>query len=198
MDWDFYQSTLEHLRERPVFVTFKEGTLELMSPSWKHDSRGRTIGYMIRVLAEEFQVPLQAGGSVTLRSEPQRLGLEPDECFYTKHIESVRGISRIDLDRDPPPDLAVEVEISSRLSGRLEIYAAFGVPELWRYDGSQLRVYSLNTAKQYMSVNRSPTFPLIDLDGLTQQLELSASSDLSTWGLSFRQWVQQQRDSQAT
>ena len=78
VDWNFYQDILRRLGDRPVFVTYDRGSLELMSPSRRHESYGRIIGRMIEALTEELNIPIVSGGSATFRREDQDRGLEPD------------------------------------------------------------------------------------------------------------------------
>src|SRR4051794_37130457 len=112
VDWDFYEYVLDKLGDRHLFVTFDDGSIELMSPSYKHDVRGRCLGLLVNVLAEELQVRLKGAGSTTFQRKDLKIGLEPDQCFYIKNFERIRGKDKIDLAVDPPPDLAIEIEVS--------------------------------------------------------------------------------------
>ena len=40
-------------------------------------------------------------------------GLEPDQCYYIQNEGKVWGKDHIDLQIDPPPDLAIEIDITS-------------------------------------------------------------------------------------
>jgi Uma2 family endonuclease len=142
VDWRFYESILKKVEDRHVFVTYNKGSLELMSPSWEHDKSAEILGLIIRLLAEAQELPVTGGASTTFRRKDLEAALEPDRCFYIKNEHRIRGKKRIDLRRDPPSDLAIEIKISRRLLDRESIYAALGVPELWRYDRKSLRVSS--------------------------------------------------------
>jgi Uma2 family endonuclease len=71
-------------------------------------------------------------GSTTFRSKQKSKGLEPDECYYFREEARMRGRKRINLKKDPPPELVVEIDITSRSIPREPIYAAMGVAEIWR------------------------------------------------------------------
>src|SRR5262245_11252298 len=103
---------------------------------------------LITILAEELDVPIQGGGSTTFRREEVQGGLEPDQCFYVQNVDRIVGRDEIDLTRDPPPDLAVEVEISRRSLRREGVYARLGVPELWRDNGREVRAYRPRFARR--------------------------------------------------
>lgn len=192
-DWEFYESLLRQVERegRRVFITYDRGRLEMMSPSYYHDNRGRMIEYLIRILAEELELPYKGAGSTTFKRKDLKRGLEPDDCFYIQNASRIFGKKEIDLKIDPPPDLAVEVEISRRLSERESIYAALGVPELWRYDGLRLRVFQLDKKGKYQLCPRSPTFPTMPLEEIERFLKMSDSMDDMTWSRAFRAWTKE-------
>src|SRR5436305_1956903 len=113
VDWEMYTQLLRTFAERPrVRLTYDDGELEIMSPSLEHDDDGDFLGYMVRVLTEELGLPVHGGGSVTLRRKIKKKGLEPDRCFWIANAHRITGVRRLDLRRHPPPDLAIEVDVS--------------------------------------------------------------------------------------
>src|SRR5688500_8470559 len=102
MDWAAYEALLRAMEDRRVFVTYDRGRVELMSPSWEHESRAEAIGQTIRILAEELNIPIKGGGSTTFRREDLDRGLEADKCFYVRNEARVRGKRKLDLSIDPP------------------------------------------------------------------------------------------------
>jgi len=188
VEWDAYESFLRGLDNRHVFLTYDEGRMELMSPSWSHDRSAELIGIFIRVLAEETSTPIIGGGSTTFKRRDLRKGLEPDRCFYVRNEPRIRGKRNVDLAHDPPPDIVIEVEISARLLDRVGIYAAMGVAELWRYDGRQLTIESLKHGG-YQRVERSPSFPKVDPARIAAFVEDAFEIDETTWLRQVRQWV---------
>jgi Uma2 family endonuclease len=189
VDWQFYEDLLERVGDRHIFITYDRGRLELMSPSWEHAKRGRRIGLLISILAEELEIPIEGGGSTTFRREDLQRGLEPDECFYVKNVDRVRGKRKIDLSVDPPPDLVIEVEISRRMLARLPLYEALGVPELWRDDGQHVRVFTLGTDGRYHEAEHSPSFPMLPVEQLSRLLETGIATDEMNWMRNVRRWV---------
>jgi Uma2 family endonuclease len=182
VDWELYELLLRRMGDRHIFVTYDRGRLELMSPSWKHDKRARSLGLLVSILAEELGIPIEGGGSTTFRREDLARGLEPDQCFYVgNNVDRVRGKDEIDLSCDPPPDLAIEVEISQRLLERVSIYAALGIGELWRDDGQHVRAYQLGADGEYRQQNRSAKFPMLPLEQVDQFLELRRTLDEMNW-----------------
>lgn len=189
--WTFYESLLKEVGDRHIFITYDRGRLELMAPSYWHDRNAEAVGALIAVLAEELDVGFAAAGSTTFRREDLKRGLEPDKCFYVANEPRVRGKREIDLDVDPPPDLAVEVEISRRLGARPAIYAALGVPELWRYDGERLSVWLLASDGQYQAADRSESFPSLPLNKAEEMLTDFHRMDQVVWMRKTRAWVRE-------
>src|SRR5207253_11098045 len=107
---------------------------------------------------EELDVPHAPYGSVTLRRRLKKKGIEPDDCFYIQSQPRIVGKKRFDFAKDPPPDLAIEIDITSRSIPRLPIYASLGVPEIWRYDGKRLRCLLL-TSGRYNESASGTAFP---------------------------------------
>jgi len=138
--WAHYDALLELFKDRPLRLTYDRGTLELMTPLSIHERYKMLVGRMIDVMTLEWGIRIVAVGSTTFRSEEARRGLEPDQCYYLANAAGVADWSRVDLDVDPPPDLAVEIDVTSDSAIRLGIYAALKIPEVWRFDGETLEV----------------------------------------------------------
>src|SRR5262249_38374776 len=135
VDWTTYRKISDALTGRHVRVTYDRGNLELMTISSKHGSCSRLSARLVQVLTEECGLPIYSCGDMTCDREDLDRGLEPDEGFYIENASRVRNKEQIDLTVDPPPDLAVEVDISRSSKSRLPVYAALRLPEVWRYDG---------------------------------------------------------------
>src|SRR5258708_1707366 len=140
ISWNFYERTLEEIGNRPVRVTFYRGSIEIVPSLAEHEFAGMSIGSLIEVTALEQNIPMQSFGSSTFWREDRQAGLEPDQCYYLRNEVKVRGMKRFDPTRDPPPDLAIEVDIVRRSIAREPVYADLGVGEIWRYDGRRLTV----------------------------------------------------------
>src|SRR5438132_343667 len=132
IDWKTYSQLLRAFSERPAIrLTYDRGELEIMSPLLKHDDDARFLGRLVLVLTEELALPLKAGGSTTLRRRLKQRGIEADDCFWIANAHRMTGRRDLNLRRDPPPDLAIEVDVTRSSLDRLSIYAALLVPEVW-------------------------------------------------------------------
>jgi len=140
-------------------------------------------------MTEVLAIPISSAGSTTLKAEWEERGLEADESYYIANESRVRGRDEIDLRVDPPPDLAIEVDISSSSLDQLSIYADLGVPEVWLYDGSLLKVHQLQSDGKYVQQARSPAFPFLPLEEIERFLARRNDTDETTWIRSFRAWV---------
>ncbi len=193
VSWEFYEACLQELGDRNIRLTYDRGTLEFMSPSEKHDRSKRLLGRLIETLTEELEIEIRSEGSTTWRKKRKKRGLEPDECYYVEHEPLVRGRETIDPAVDPPPDLAIEVEVSRRVVDRLGIYAALGVREIWRYGGDGFRVFVLRDDGKYHHADRSPSFPFLPLDEVNGFLTRSNEMGETAWVRSFRAWVRENK-----
>ena len=165
VDWRSYEKFLDAVGNRPLRLTYDRGNLEIVAPSWNHEWWKRRIGFVIPLLGGSLGIEVQGGGSTTFRREDVERGLEPDECFYVgAHAGQMSGPDReIDLRSDPPLDLAIEVDITRSSLDREGIYAALGVPELWRFDGESLQASRLGPGRTYVPSEQSLAFPPLPL-----------------------------------
>jgi len=191
IDWQSYLKISDGIGERMVRVTYDRGELELMTLSYEHELSSAIIGRLISVLGMVLRVPIKAGKSTTFRREDMARGLEPDECFYVRHAPDVIGKAAIDLSEDPPPDLAIEVEVSRSMLDRMGIYAALRVPELWRYDGTRLAVYHLGPDGTYSPRERSLSFPYLPMTEFAVFIPLAQTQDDSTLLIAFSDWLRE-------
>ena len=159
VSWETYERLLEgHESSAPRF-TYDRGEMEIVSPSPEHEKFNRRIAQLVLAFTEEMDIESEDLGSTTFRREDLARGFEPDSCFYVQNEEQVRGKDRIDLAVEPPPDLVIEVDITSPSINKLPIYAGLGVPEVWRYDGEKLEILRLGN-DGYVEVSRAPLYPV--------------------------------------
>jgi Uma2 family endonuclease len=189
VSWQTYNALLGDLESSAVRLTYDRGTLELMSPSQDHERFKTLIGRLIEMVTEELDIPMQSGGSTTWRKEDLERGVEADECYYIQHEPQICDRDVIDLSVDPPPDLAVEVEISRSLVDKFAIYAALRVPEIWRYDGDSLRVFLLQPDGGYVESDHSLNLPQLAPRQVAHFLALRAEKRETEWARTFRRWV---------
>lgn len=192
VDWAAYETMLEVVGDRRIFLTYDRGALEIMAPLFDHELWKRRVGLFLPVLCGELGLEIVGGGSTTLRRRDEERGLEADEWFWVANAARMVGPrQRIDLSRDPPPDLALEVEGTRSALNRLAIYATLGVPEVWRYDGQVLRVHLLQPDGSYQEGGRSRSFPALPIDEFAAFLEQTLGlADVAALR-AFAAWVRQ-------
>jgi Uma2 family endonuclease len=191
--WDEYEQLLEELGDRPgVRVTYTQGRLEIMSPSEEHEQHKELILAVARVLSEELGLPLETRGSATRKHRGLGKGVEPDTSFYVANAHRVIGRRAADPDTDPPPDVVVEVDVTHESRSKLPVYAAFGVPEIWRYDGTAVEIYVL-AGTEYASASTSRAFPELSASLLLEFLELGKHRGQSEALRAFRRRIREKR-----
>jgi Uma2 family endonuclease len=193
VSWRTYEALLADVGEQmsSLQLTYDRGELELMSPGGLHDRYKTRFGRMVEILTEELDIPIDGCGSTTLRRGDVEKGLEPDEAFYIQNEFRVRGKMEMDLAVDPPPDLAIEIDITSRSVDREGIYASLGVPELWRYDGDTLRIFALGPDGKYARTETSRAFPFLPIAEFAAFFDPLPGEDQTTWSKRFRAWVRE-------
>ena len=188
VSWNEFEAILDELGDkRACRIAYSDGVLEIRMPSPKHEKAKVLIGDMVKILLEELDLDNECFGSSTFKRQEMAKGIEPDDCFYIEHAAQMIGKDQLDLTADPPPDLAIEVDVTSKTG--LDAYQALGVPELWRFEDGQLRISVLQNG-QYEDVNASPHFPQFPIiDGISQFLDRSQTEGRSQTLKAFRQWV---------
>jgi Uma2 family endonuclease len=194
-DWGFYEEVCRRVAGRRVFVTFYKGRLEVVTTSLLHELLSILLSTVVGVLAEELDIKVVGAGRSTLRRPDLVEGTEPDSSFYIAHQARMAGRESINLPADPPPDLAIEVEVTRRLGVRRSIYQDLGVPEIWVYGVEEgLRVLLRQADGTYDWAESSPTFKLLSLAELTAAVRMGQPVDLTTFTKAFRRQVRQAID----
>src|SRR5262245_35114566 len=144
VDWESYEELLDSLSDQPgLRVSYDTGRLEIVSPLPKHEIYKEILACLVRAFAEKTNAPLESFGSETWRRRKLRKGAEPDACFYVANAPQVTGKEDLDLNVDPPPDIVIEVDTTRSSLSKFPIYAALGVPEMWRCDGKTVETHRL-------------------------------------------------------
>jgi len=171
VSWSTYQGLVHDLAEKPnKRLTYDQQWLEIMTPLPEHESNKRLLGRIVEATTEELGLEIYSLGSTTWSREDLQRGLEPDECYYITSEAQVRGKTDIDLSVDPPPDLALEIDITSSSLNRLAIYASLGVKEVWRFDGESLLIYVLE-GDRYQTQQQSTILPILNTEKLLEILQ---------------------------
>lgn len=192
VDWQGFESILIELGEnRNTRIAYTNNTLSIVTPQFRHEKTKVVLGDLVKVLLDELGIDYDASGSTTLKRQDLGKGVEPDDSFYIQNFSQVLHKDRLDLSVDPPPDLAIEIDLSSKT--QIEVYEALGIPELWRYDNGDLRIDVLQ-AGVYVKSEESPTFrgwPIVDL--ATQYIARAREVGQGQAIREFRQWVREQK-----
>jgi Uma2 family endonuclease len=186
--WKEFEAILEELGEhRGTRIAYDNGILEIMNPLPEHESDKEIVSDLLKAFLEECDIEFWTLGSTTFKNPRTLKGLEPDQCFYIQNEAAIREKKRLDLSIDPPPDLALEIDITSRTHP--ETYAALSVPELWRREGDRIQVYVLQSG-QYIEIDDSSTFSGWYLHTvIPQYVEQSRSVGRNKTMRAFRTWI---------
>ncbi len=187
--WDGYQQLLKILGDnRSATLTFDRGILEITMPLEQHEFSARLIELLIRILVVELGLKIKTMGSTTLDRSDLNRGAEPDNAYYIQNQPLVAGRT-VDIATDPAPDLVVEVDITHTDIDKPALYASMGVPEFWRYNGREWRIYQLENNK-YLEVSVSPTFPILPKEKLYEFLAVAQLDEVEA-EVNFRSWVRE-------
>jgi Uma2 family endonuclease len=191
--WDEYEELLDAVGEASgLRISYDDGTLQIMTLSQKHEMYSTLIERIVSLLSVALRIKVLFYGSATMRKRKKQKGVEPDACFYVLNATLVGTKEKIDFNVDPPPDVVVEVDLHHDSLSKLPIYAALGVPEVWRYDGDSLTIYHLRD-EQYVASEASQSLPLLTGAVLTEFLARSPKEDQYDILLAFEEWLKTQQ-----
>lgn len=190
LTWQAYQQILHALpQSRAARLTYDRGTLEITMPLEDHEFAIRLIELFIRILVVEMGMKIKTMGSTTMDREELQRGAEPDCAYYIQNQPQVAG-RNVDFAEDPPPDLVVEVDITHTDIDKNRFYASMGVPEFWRYNGREWRIYQLQ-GESYTECDHSPTFSWVEKAELYQFLAQAQQDEVEA-EIAFRARVREQ------
>ncbi len=190
VSWDEYERLLTQLDDKARFrLSYDHGRLEIMTLSPRHEGFKVLFTHLIAVLTQELDLDWISFGSTTFKAKPSERGTEPDDCFYIRNADQVAGKDEIDLATDPPPDLAIEVDITNPSLNKFPIYQSLGVTELWRHDGEKVQFYRL-TEDGYEVMENSDLFPFLPAEVLPKFLHQGRFKGGNTMIRAFRRWGQ--------
>ncbi len=189
--WSTYEAILGDVDNRHGRITYDRGVLEIMSPSKLHEKITEVIGRLILTFTEELKIDVESVGSTTFKRRDLERGFEADKCFYIQHARQVRVQDEIDLAVDPPPDLVIEVDVSRTSMGKLTVFGAMEIPEVWRYDGQNLQIFSLRNG-EYVETDESTVLPSFPASRMTEILDQRSTSSENELIRGFREWLRDQ------
>ncbi len=191
VSWTLYENLLQTNRDHstPRF-TYDQGELEIVSPSAQHEQLKDTIVLLVNAIAEARELDVVGLGSTTFRRQDLERGFEPDGCFYLTNIRHIKGKREVDLERDPPPDIVVEIDVIHPSIAKFPIFAALGVKEVWHYDdaGEAWRIFGL-IDDRYVEQSESVFFPGLTADALAQFIRDNDEMPRPKWLRHIRAWA---------
>jgi Uma2 family endonuclease len=189
VSWPTYERLLRIFDGRHLRITYDRGELEIMTLSPEHERFKHLLALLIAVLIEELGWNMAGFGSMTFKQRRRKRGLEPDECYWIQNEPAVRGKDKIDLRKDPPPDLVLEFDWTHSSIDRLAIYAVLRVAEVWQYNGTSLRVQILGADGKYAQSKQSQAFPFLPMDEVSRFLVMRSTLSETDLIRQFRAWV---------
>jgi Uma2 family endonuclease len=191
VSWETFERLLDETGPRRGRFAYEEGTLEIISPSPEHEILKSNLGCLVEAFALELGIDMQVTGSTTLKLEMKQRGAEPDESYYIQNEPIIRGRTDLVLGRDPPPDLAIEIQLTRSALDKLGIYAAMGVPEVWLWESGALKVYWLSGEGSYVEHGESRVFSGLPLADLLRFLAQAKEKSTTRLVNDFRAWVRE-------
>lgn len=192
ISWQQFENLLKDLGDhRAARLAYDQGTLEIMTPLPEHEHYKEVISDLVKDIAEELELDYESLGSTTWKRESRLAGVEPDNCFYFHNEALIRGKLEFDLTQDPPPDLVLEIDLTSKSLNRFPIYARLGVPEIWCYDTGELKIYQLQNG-DYRETEISLVFPDLAVKEIPRLIEQNRSAGRRAIRKAVRAWVKKQ------
>jgi len=189
VNWGNYETMLGIVGDRHIHVTYDGGTMEVRMPSQRHEQVTQLLGFFVFQVADEMEIDIESLGMTTWKRPDMEKGLEADQCYYIRNAAIVRTREEIDLEVDPPPDLEIEVDITSSSLDRMSIYAALRVPELWRHDGRIVAMYWLQPDGCYQPCQTSLSFPGLRAEDVARLIERGRTLPKRQWAQEIRAFV---------
>ncbi|MBW4664782.1 MAG: Uma2 family endonuclease [Chroococcus sp. CMT-3BRIN-NPC107] len=192
VSWQTFKALLVDIGDsRASRIAYDRGILEIRMPLQQHEVPKRLLESFIEAIVDELEIEAMKLGALLLEREDLSRAVEPDSCFYIQNESIVRGKS-IKLPADPPPDLVIESDYTNSSLNKFNIYAAIGVPELWRYQNQTLEVYHLVGDKYELSPT-SIAFPFLPIAEVSSFIEQAKTIGQRTAVCLFRDRIQKAR-----
>lgn len=193
VSWAEYEDLLEQVGEAPgLRITYDNGSLHAMTISAEHEKYTFFINSLIAGIRLRLRINILAFGSATMRKHRLAKGHEPDACFYVQTAALIGNRIQLDFETDPPPDIVVEIDVHHDSRSRFPVYAALGVPEIWRYDGNVMTISHLigeGGGQQFVDREKSAALPMLTAQILTEMIELMRNKGELQALLVFDEWL---------
>lgn len=196
VSWKSYKTISDALQdETPAHFTFDRGKLEIMVLSLRHENLKKILAMLFESLSDNLEIEIFAAGSTTFQREDLERGFEPDECYYVENAELMRGKDSVNLSFDPPPDLTIEIDVKHSSLNRMSIFAAIGIPEIWRYDGEVLIIYLLENG-EYRESKTSSILSGVNVEKLSELVEIGKGSTRREFLLNIKKYTNELRSNE--
>lgn len=190
--WQQFENLLKDLGDkRAARIAYDRGTLEIMTPLPENEHYKEVISDIVKDLGDLLDLDYESLGSTTWKRESRLAGVEPDNCFYFQNEAAIRGKLQFDLNQDPPPDLVLEIDLTSKSLNRFPIYARLEVPEIWCYDSGELKIYQLQNG-EYQEAQISLVFPNLAVQEIPTLIEKNRSLGRRAIRQVVRAWAREQ------
>lgn len=187
--WDEYEELLAAVGEaRGLRISYDEGRLQIMTISQRHERYCTLIERIVDRVSVFLRLKILFYGSATMKKQRRQKGVEPDACFYVQNATLVGTKEEIDFDVDPPPDIVVEIDLHHESLSKFPIYAALGVPEIWRYEGESLTIFRWSEG-EYIPCESSQSLPILTSTVLTEFLARCPQQDQYDILLTVEEWL---------
>ncbi len=188
ISWETYERLLEDLKNQSSpRLAYDQGVLEIMSPGFEHDRANRILEAIVQIALEELDIDFEGAGSTTYKRETLKQGFEPDSSFYIQNAKRVRGKKELDMEIDPPPDLAIEIDVTNDSLDKFPLYASLGVGEVWRYEGA-IEIWILKQGR-YIRQHKSAAIPVLTEKLVSNLMESSLTMERPAWSRETRRRI---------
>lgn len=192
ISWDFYEQLLKDFEcSNALHFAFDNEILEVEVPLFKHERPTEILRDLVTNICIEKEINTLNAGKTTFRQRAKSKGVEPDSCFYIKNEPKVRGLLDLDLKKNPPPDLVIEVDITSPSLNKMPIYASLGVSEVWLYKGEKVEFFKL-IGEKYNPITNSLALPFLSAEKATAFLQNGLKDSFNKWIKEVRNWANEQ------
>ncbi|MGI8642209.1 MAG: Uma2 family endonuclease [Pyrinomonadaceae bacterium] len=189
ISWEFYEQILDEYKDsNALHFAYDDGFLEVEAPLAKHEIPIGILSDLVTTICVESDIDFRNVGSTTFRKRAKTKGCEPDTAFYIQNENQIRGLLEIDLSKNPPPDLVIEVDVTSPSLNKMPIYAALGVSEVWLYKGEKVVFYKLYGGV-YQETSNSVALPFLNSKTVTEFLQKGLGGSSVKWFKEVRKWI---------
>ncbi len=192
--WNDYEKLLDEVGEASgLRLSFNKGDLRVMTLSVLHENYSALVQTLVMHLSFHNKIKVLCYKSATIKVSKVLKGAEPNGCFYVQSADTLPDKLRIDFNNDPMPDIVLEIDIHHDSKAKFDIYSAFGINEIWRYDGKVFELYARQKNGEYKQSKKSKALPILTAKILTALLNQSETKDQYEILLGFDEWLKLQK-----